>query len=133
MLRSGYTLMELMITLIIIAIVTAVGMPQFTKTVERARWNEARDTLLSIYSGQRTYSTVNDDQYISVAAGAAQDVWRDNLYMDNPNNNDGSITYSTTAAGATFTATATRNGGPFNGRNLTINQNRIFGGNWAQP
>ncbi len=131
--RKAYTLMELLITLIIIAIVTAVGLPQYAKTVERARWNEARDTLLSIYSGERTYSTVNGDQYITIAAGAAQSVWRDNIYMDNPNAAGGAVSYSVTAAGATFTATATRVGGPSNGRTITVNQDRTFGGTWAEP
>jgi len=42
---AGFTLLELVIVVIIVAILAGLGIPQFAKTVEKARWAEATATL----------------------------------------------------------------------------------------
>ena len=121
--RRGFSLMELMITVIVIAILAAVAIPQFQRAIEQGHFRAARDVLQTVYSGEQVYRTSNNT-YVD-PTGCAQP-WRC-IYMDNPN---GSlpVTFTVAAGANTFTVTATRNGGPCNNTTLTINENRVFGG-----
>jgi len=44
----GFTLLELVIVVIIVAVLAGLGIPQYTKTVERARWSEVPTMLSAI-------------------------------------------------------------------------------------
>ena len=46
--RSGFTLIELIVVIIIVGILAAVGISQYSKTVEKGRGAEARMTLGNI-------------------------------------------------------------------------------------
>ncbi len=85
--RSGYTLMEMLITVIVIALIAGMAVPQYQKTVRRARLRAAVDILRSMFAGEQTYAAYNSRQYRDVPAGttaAANTAWTD-IYMDNPN------------------------------------------------
>lgn len=47
--KKGFTLIELLSVVLIIAILTAVGLPQYRGVVQRARVSEAESMLRSIY------------------------------------------------------------------------------------
>ena len=59
---SGFTLIELMITVAILAIVAAVAIPSYTSYVERGKRAEARTALLDIAARQERYYS-NNRQY----------------------------------------------------------------------
>ena len=130
--RRGMTLTELLMTVIVIAILASMALPQYRRTVERGYWRTSQDVLRTIYAGQQVYFTIND-QYVDNPTTLAQ--WRQ-IYMDDPN---GSIpipvTFSVTTNGlsgaaATFTATATRDAGIF----MTIDEINILDTTaWPQP
>ncbi len=52
---KGFTLTEIMITVIILAIVTGLAIPGYFNTVEQARLNEAETTLNIIHLGEKIY------------------------------------------------------------------------------
>ena len=59
---SGFTLIELMITVAILAIVAAVAIPAYTSYVDRGKRAEARTALLDIAARQERYYS-NNRQY----------------------------------------------------------------------
>jgi prepilin-type N-terminal cleavage/methylation domain-containing protein len=52
---QGFTLMEMIIVLIIIAIAAVVSFPNFTTPTEQAKALNAKNNLLAIYSAQKNY------------------------------------------------------------------------------
>ena len=71
--RRGFTLMEIMVALGILAIVAGIAVPQYIKTVERGYWRSAQDILRTIYTGEQVYYTVNQ-KYTATPASLAE--WR---------------------------------------------------------
>jgi len=53
--RKGFTLLELVIVIIIVAVLAGLGIPQFMKTVERAKSAEGVATLGTLRSSQLRY------------------------------------------------------------------------------
>lgn len=53
--RKGFTLLELVIVVIIVAVLAGLGIPQFIKTVERAKASEGVSLLGDIRSSQMRY------------------------------------------------------------------------------
>ncbi len=56
---SGFTLIELLVVVLIIGILSAIALPQYTKTVERSRIAEARILLDSMYKAYQLCELAN--------------------------------------------------------------------------
>jgi prepilin-type N-terminal cleavage/methylation domain-containing protein len=126
---EGFTLMEVLMVVVVIAVLAVIALPNFRKTMERGYWREATDLLMTVYAGEETYFSLNDKYYDVNEAGGMTE-WRI-IYMDDPNLAAVPVAFKVTSPGpafTTFTATATRNGGPCNGQTQTINQLRTLGG-----
>lgn len=99
---SGFTLIELMITVAILAIIAAVTIPAYTQYVDRGKRAEARAALLDIAARQeRHYS--NNRQYTATLS---------DLNMSGTSEN-GNYTLSVALGGSNnqdFDATATPSG-----------------------
>ena len=137
--RRGFTLMELLIVVVIIAIVAAIGMPSYRKAIERNYWRGAQDVLRAIYSGEQVYWTQRDTYVQPTACPAPDPAWRC-IGMDNPNlAADPPTQYVVdNVAANTFRVTAVRG----DGRCMSIdnNNNLVFasglggcGANWTEP
>jgi prepilin-type N-terminal cleavage/methylation domain-containing protein len=123
--RDGYTLTEVMVTVLIIGIVASMALPGYQRTMERGYWRGAQDILRAIYAGEQVYETAND-QYIDPAN--CNPAWRC-IYMDDPNVGGGTpVAFSVEVCNPpvcnppTFTATAFRG----DGRCMSINQARVL-------
>lgn len=58
--KKGFTLIELLAVVLIMGILTAVALPQYRKSVERARVAEALQMLPAIYDARARLFTEND-------------------------------------------------------------------------
>ncbi|MBI2104201.1 MAG: prepilin-type N-terminal cleavage/methylation domain-containing protein [Candidatus Omnitrophica bacterium] len=123
--KRGFTLLEVLVAVSIVAIIASVAIPQYTKAVQRSYWRTARDILQTIYSGEQVYET--DTKTYVDPAGCA---WRC-IYMDDPNSGTIPVTYSVGGVSkTTFTATATYT---TTGKTQTVDENRNWGGTWVMP
>lgn len=58
-LTFGFSLMEIMISLIIIAIIAGIAYPHYKKMITRTRQTEAKTTLRALYMSQDLYKLNN--------------------------------------------------------------------------
>lgn len=118
-LSSAVTVIELLVTVIIVGIVAAIGTFSFLHALEVGHGRTAETTLRAIFEAQRAYAF---DQ-ATVHYGSLIDL-EDGRYLSGALN---SIEWAYTvtlpgAPNATYTATATRQRGPYNGQTRQLNE-----------
>ena len=64
---KGFSLMELMVTVAIVGVLTAVAMPSYSGYIERSRRGDGMDYLLKIAAAQQAYYLANKTYTSSVA------------------------------------------------------------------
>ena len=64
----GFTLMEVMVTLVILGVVAGLAVPAYFNTVEQGRSNEAKVNLSIIRVGEKVYADNNGGTYWLPAA-----------------------------------------------------------------
>ena len=124
---GGFTLLELLIAVVIVGILAALAIPNFTKSIEKGKVRDAEVVLSSLHSAERVYY-LDQNSYGTDANLFA------NGYATNPDagNSNPDWDYAAAPAGTTFSVTATRTGGGYNGKTIQVTQTfhgRIYGGN----
>ncbi len=117
--RRGFTLVEVLIVVIIIGILSAIGIPQFAASIEKAKGGEARAGLGHIQTGEKVYFAESEyytTDTIDLDITLSQKFWTFSI---------------ATPSSTTYTATATRSGGTFSGQTLTMDQTGTISGNWT--
>ncbi len=121
--RYGFTLMELMLVVMVIAILVSISIPSYINTTERARAREAISTLESMRAAELAYSSERR-QFMDLTSGVPAE-WT-LVGLEDPNTNTrSSWNYGlvTANAGATFDATATRRApSPYAGQVIVVDE-----------
>jgi len=71
--NSGFNIIELVVVVVIIGILSALAIPQYTKTVERSRQTEALTNLAAI-RGAQTRHYLENGNYTNSTTSAALDI-----------------------------------------------------------
>lgn len=108
--EAGFTLIEVMVTVAIIAIIASVAMPSYTAYVQRSKVPVALDSLSAYYT--RMEQRFQDNGNYAAAGACAVAV---------PTVANFTVTCELSNSGAGFTATATGSGS-MTGYTYTINQ-----------
>lgn len=111
--KTGFSIIELIVVVVIISIVTAFAIPSYHKAMERGRSEQAIANLKSIYNAEKRYHFDTGAFYTCSPCTLA--AINENLEIDVT---DAHFTYEITDAGAT----ATRVGGRYcPGLTITLN------------
>ncbi len=112
--RNGFTLLEVLIVVIIIGILAAIAMPQYIKTIEKARAGEAMTNVGSIRVALDRYYYENN---FDLTGATLPSSGASTLDIDNPNDIVNKL-YEYTISGLSgagaeraYTITATRTAG----------------------
>lgn len=100
----GFTLIELMITVAVVGILSAIAYPSYQDYVRKSRRVDAKNALLDMASRQERFFSVNN-KYSDTAAGLGYTA----LPYDVPSSGKGSayqLSVASTDSGKTWTATA---------------------------
>jgi len=118
--KKGFTLVELLMVVIIIGILVTLAVPNYYKTIERAKAAKAKATLDLLRKAELQYQLLYDDFTSNLPELDLVDT-----AITPSTSNDNDWTYATLATAGdpqTFVATATRTGGGGDGSTITIDQ-----------
>lgn len=79
--KQGFTLTEVMITLVIMSVLAGLAIPGYFRTVEQSRANEAKTTLNIIHMGEKIYKLNNGTFWNGGPTAATADIMN-NLNVD---------------------------------------------------
>ncbi len=121
--NKGFTLIELVITMAIVGLIAAIGIPQYLGYADNARVNTIKNNMRSIYLQQQEYYQRNSAYYATGATCSdAATAINTNLFNGSTIIINDKFTYCITQTTVDdFSAKATEMSGGQN-RTLTINQ-----------
>jgi type IV pilus assembly protein PilE len=112
--ERGFTLIEVMIVLVLIAIVAAIALPNYSNQVTRGRRSDCQGMMMAFNQAMERYFAINFTYLGAASGGGDTGAPEGTLYLDQCPQT-GAATYNLTIAAATansFTLRAT----PVNGR-----------------
>ena len=116
----GFTLIELLVVVLIIGILAAVALPQYTKAVERSRTAEAIQRMGDVATALQIAYMQNGSFPANHSAADFKNM--DLTFGDSLDTNSYTITYAS-ADGSSGVITSQRKGGQYIGSELTLTVN----------
>ena len=129
-LKQGFSLTELLIAVIVIGIIAAVAVPQYSISSERSRGGEAKSGLFRIQAGEKVYFAKNGE-YLTTAIAADSmspaEIGSLDIMLDQTN-----WKYTITSANKyqEHLITATRVSGLVANTTIMMDQDGHMGGSW---
>ncbi len=125
--RRGFTLIELLVVVLIIAILTAVAVPQYQKAVERSKATQALVLLKTTYQAAKAYELANGSWPTSLDQLDVEIPWTERIpvtipyYHHTVSNQDWSLVL--THSDSTPAIWLIRHSGPYAYAGFVIQQN----------
>lgn len=117
---NGFTLIELMVTIAIIAVIAGVAIPAYTGYIETARMTEADNNLASIRLAQGEYFLENNEYFEGKTSDSTLSTASDSLWVVAKGSDGYNFDYVVTLSSG-WTATATgKTGTKVAGKTRTI-------------
>lgn len=117
---AAFTIMELMVVIVIIGVLAAIALPNYTRTIERSRLQDATTQLTTVHAAEQVYAARSGGTYWP-SDGAAHGVAEINTTLG-VNLIENGMAFSCTGDGTTFSCTGTRSGGAFT---VTVDENAV--------
>jgi len=121
--RCAFTMVELLIVVLIIGILVSVAVPNYYRSLERAKCSQALHNLKTMRGAMLTYHREN--QTFVGADLAAISALVNATFASNSD-----WTYAVVPTASTFTLTATRLTGTHKTKTITLNQNEAWTGTY---
>jgi type IV pilus assembly protein PilE len=112
--HKGFTLIELMIVVVVIAVLSAIAVPSYKYFVTRAKRAAARTAIQNMAQQQERYFTQNNG-YLAIASGSTAASGWVNYVGDSYTARTYDLTVTVAAAATTLAAAFTISAAPTNG------------------
>lgn len=130
--RKGFTVIEVMTVVIILAILATLAVPPFIKTMDAAKGRLAKTNLKLIYAAEKVYRN-EVGQYMPYGGGEREASHEDFKKFLGLDFKERDFTYKV-SGGNNFTATATYQGSRYPDAKITINEDgTIATEGWPLP
>ena len=104
--HRGFTLLELMVTVVIVAILAAIALPSYQEQIRRTHRADARQELMRLATAQERFYT-NCNRYASTLSGAQASCAGLGAAAATITSENGYYSLSLAGDGSTYTLTAT--------------------------
>lgn len=139
--KKAVTLIELMVTVIIIGILASIALPNFSRAFENTKAKEAVVSLQQIRSGERVYRVAEGSYWGPSSQGSSSDEHIGHIksinnalqvFLDYRAERNWNY-YVQRLTADSFIATAARRSGSHGNQTITIDQTGTLGGTWTLP